>query len=252
MTVFMKRLLSGILFFCFLAPFSSGQVWKRKRYEVALGIGPSQFFGDIGGFSKGTNVGGLRDMSIPQARFDANLNLKYHLTRKINARISLTYGYLHANDTRGSNIERGFEASTAVFEPLLAAEYYFIKSRPRSSFLSADHGRRSFPAFFESLSSYIFTGIGGLSYSVTGNDKLVSAGLENGGFTTVIPVGLGSTLEYSRVFNIGVEVAGRYSFSDKLDGYSSGYSSSNDIYFFMNLTITYKLKAGLSGLPDFR
>ncbi len=63
----------------------------------------------------------------------------------------------------------------------------------------------------------------------------------------VIPVGLGSTLVYSPNFNFGVELAGRYSFSDNLDGYTSQYSSANDVYYFFNFTITYKLKTGAKG-----
>ena len=68
----------------------------------------------------------------------------------------------------------------------------------------------------------------------------------------MIPVGIGTTLVYSPNYNFGVEFGGRYSFSDNLDGYTSQYSSSNDVYYFLNFTITYKLKTGPNGLPSFR
>ena len=61
-----------------------------------------------------------------------------------------------------------------------------------------------------------------------------------------------ATLIYSPNINFGIELAGRYSFSDYLDGYTSQYSSSNDVYYFLNFTITYKLKTGPKGLPSFR
>lgn len=45
---------------------------------------------------------------------------------------------------------------------------------------------------------------------------------------------------------------GRYTFSDGLDGYTSQYSSSNDVYYFLNFVISCKLKTGENGWPSFR
>jgi hypothetical protein len=247
----LRSLIIGLLLFCFLAPFSPAQDWKRKRYETVIGIGPSQFFGDIGGFSNNKNIAGLRDMSIPQSRFDMNFSLIYRITPRLNARLSMTFGYLHASDSRGSNRERGFEASTSIFEPMLIGEYYFVKDISESNYLFQD-GQRSVSKFLEALSFYTFTGIGGLNYSVTGNSRLENAGMKHGGFTAAIPLGIGATLEFSPVFDFGIEASGRYSFSDYLDGFSSPASSANDIYYFLNFTITYKLNTGINGLPSFR
>jgi hypothetical protein len=105
---------------------------------------------------------------------------------------------------------------------------------------------------FKSLDFYVFTGIGGLSYSVTGNKVLQAHGYVHGGLAPVIPVGLGTTLVYSPNYNFGVELTGRYSFSDNLDGYTSQYSSANDVYYFLNFTLSYKLKTGAKGWPSFR
>ena len=57
---------------------------------------------------------------------------------------------------------------------------------------------------------------------------------------------------YSPDFNFGVEIGGRYTTTDYLDGYSSQYSKSNDVYYFLNVTVTYKMKTGKNGLPSFR
>jgi len=256
----MKRSILIILLFCLLFTFSEtqsqAQLWKMKRYEAVAGLGPTLFFGDIGGFSKAKNILGIRDMSFLQTRFNLNFNFKYRITQDINARLSFTYGFLHATDARGSNEARGFEASISIFEPALIGEYYFIKNKAESSYLFTKGRVNGFGGLFRSLDFYAFTGIGGLSYSVRPNDKLndklVSDGIEPGGFTAVIPVGIGSTLVFSPDFNFGVEIGGRYSFSDKLDSYTSQYSSSNDVYYFFNFTITYKMKTGPNGLPSFR
>jgi hypothetical protein len=232
------------------------ELWKLRRYEAVAGLGPSFFFGDIGGFSKSENILGFRDLSFRQTRFNLNINLKYRIIQEVNVRLNLTYGMLHAIDTRGSNEDRGFEASISIFEPALIGEYYFIKNKSESSYLFSKGRYRNFLGVFKSLDFYFFTGIGGLGYSVIPNDKLKaiqeSRGIKPGGFTAIIPVGIGSTLIYSPDLNFGVELGGRYSFSDNLDGYTSQYSSSNDVYYFLNFTVTYKLKTGANGLPSFR
>jgi len=250
----MKRSVLTIFLFYLIVSLTDAQspLWKLKRYEAVVGLGPSFFFGDIGGYSKTKDILGLRDISFLQTRFDLNCSLKYRITQDLNLRLSLTSGFLHAIDVRGSNENRGFEASIFIFEPALIGEYYFIKNKAEDSYLFTKGEHEGFFGLFKSLDFYAFTGIGGLSYSIRGNQKLVNYGLKSGGFTAVIPVGLGTTLIYSPNFNFGVELGGRYSFSDNLDGYTSQYSSSNDVYYFFNFTITYKLKTGRNGLPSFR
>jgi len=256
----MKR--SGLIIFliCLIyavtEDYAQAQLWKMRRYEASAGFGPTQFFGDIGGFSKTKNILGIRDLSFLQTRFDLNVNFKYRITQDINIRLSTTFGYLHATDARGSNETRNYETSISIFEPALIGEYYFIKNKAENSYLFGKGRGRGLGGLIQSLDFYAFTGIGGLSYSGNPNDllkeKQILENIKPAGFTAVIPVGVGSTLVYSPDFNFGVEIGGRYSFSDNLDGYTSQYSSSNDVYYFLNFTVTYKLKTGANGLPSFR
>jgi hypothetical protein len=249
----MKRPFLVILLLCFIVSFTNAQlIWKQRRFEAVAGLGPSFFFADIGGYSQGKNILGIRDITLKQTRFDFNANFKYRITQDINIRLSLTSGFLHATDIRGSNENRGFEASTIIIEPALIGEYYFIKNKTENSYLFSKGENTTLKGIFKSLDFYVFAGIGGLGYSVKGNGKLENYGINPGGFTAVIPVGLGSTLIYSPNFDFGVELSGRYSFSDNLDGYTSQYSRSNDVYYFLNFTITYKLKTGANGWPSFR
>ena len=82
----MKRSILVLLIICLAAPFSHSQLWKMRRWEASAGVGPSFFFGDIGGFSQSKNVLGLKDMNYRQTRFDINGNVKYRITRTVNAR----------------------------------------------------------------------------------------------------------------------------------------------------------------------
>ncbi|OFY61077.1 MAG: hypothetical protein A2V50_06965 [Bacteroidetes bacterium RBG_19FT_COMBO_42_10] len=238
--------------FCLAVPFSQAQLWKMRRWEAVVGVGPSFFFGDIGGFSRTKNILGIRDLTYLQTRFDVNGNLKFRITRDINARVSLTYALLRANDDRGSNEERAFDATTSIFEPTVIGEYYFIKNLAENSYLFVKGKERFIFELLKSLDFYAFAGVGGVSYSVKGNDALIDHGMETGGFSAVIPAGLGATLIFSPNLNFGVEAGGRYAFTDYLDGYTSQYSKANDVYYSLNFTVTYKLKTGPRGLPSFR
>jgi hypothetical protein len=248
----MKRSFLALLFLCFIISFADAQMWKTRRYEATLGLGPSFFFGDIGGSSKGINILGIQSINFKQTRFNFNLNAKYKVLQDLYVRLSITSGVFHASDIRSSNESRLYESSTFFIEPALIGEYYFIKNKVENSYLFNKGNQPGLGGIFKSLDFYVFTGIGGCSYSVKGNSALEAIMTKRAGFTAVIPGGIGTTLVYSNNFNFGLELTGRYSFSDNLDGYTSQYSSSNDVYYFFNFTITYKLKTGPNGLPSFR
>jgi hypothetical protein len=253
---FMKRAILAILLLCLLAPLADAQLWKVRRYELSAGLGPSMFFGDIGGFSKTENILGLKDLSFLQTRYNVNLNFKYRITQQISARFSLTQGLLHATDARGSNEARGYENSISIIEPALIGEYYFIKSNSENlySFVSGRGG--FFGSILKSIDVYAFTGFGGLIYSGKPNDLLkarqAELGIKPSGFTGIIPLGLGANLAVSPVLSYGLEFGGRYSFTDNLDGYTSQFSSSNDVYYFLNFTVVYKMRTTKQGFPTFR
>jgi len=248
----MKRSILIILLVSLLAPYSEAQLWKMKRYELVAGFGPSVFFGDVGGYTQGENILGFKDMTFLQTRFNINGSLKYRITQDINARLSFTYGLLHATDVRGSNEGRGYESAISFTEPLLIGEYYFIKNRAERSWLFIKRRGSNVSSFFKALDFYFMTGVGGINYKIIPNEALEATNPVTNGFAAVIPVGLGSTLVFTPDVNMGIEISGRYSFSDNLDGYTSQYSNSNDVYYFFNFTITYKLKTSSKGLPSFR
>jgi len=249
----MNRSLVVIILFCFITQISEAQgiLWRKKRCEAIAGIGTTQFFGDVGGFTKTENILGLKDISFKQTRFNINAGIRYRILNNVGARLSLTYGMFHATDSRGSNEKRGLEAKTSFFEPALIGEYYFIKSKMEESYLFAKGRQTRFKTIISSLDIYAFTGIGGLSYNVKGNDKLVAFGYKSSGFTAVIPAGVGVNLLIMPDYNFGLEIGGRYAFSDYLDSYTSQHSSSNDVYYFLNFTFTYKIRTGKNGLPEF-
>jgi hypothetical protein len=247
----MKRYLIVIILVCFVLQISDAQTWKQKRFEAMAGVGTTQFFGDIGGFSKKENILGLKDISFSQTRFNVNVSAKYRILKELNVRLNMVYGMMHATDSRGSNELRGYEARISVYEPSAMAEYYFIKSKLGDSYLFNQGKSTGNASILSAIEFYAFGGVGGLIYTVKGNDLLVARGLKSRGVTAVIPAGLGINILIAPQYNVGAEFGGRYSFSDYLDGYTAQQSSSKDVYYLLNVTFTYKFKTTSEGWPLF-
>lgn len=248
----MKRTSVVIILFSILVQISFGQdLWRRQRFEAMAGTGTTQFFGDVGGFSRGKNILGFKDISFSQTRFNFSAGLKYRILKDLNVRVNLAYGVLHATDSRGSNEGRGYEATTLIFEPSVMAEYYFIKSSLGDSYLFSSGKENTARNLASALEFYTFLGLGGVSFNVEKNAKLAALGMQSKGFSPVIPVGVGATLLFKPRYSLGIELGGRYAFSDYLDGFTSQHSSSNDVYYFLNVTFTYKIRTNDKGLPAF-
>jgi len=247
----MRKILIIILIFALYSKSGNSQLWKMKRLEVTGGIGTTQFFGDIGGFSQGENLLGIKDFILSQTRFNITAAAKYRIINPLTLRINLATGYFHSSDTKGSNEGRNFESSTIFFEPSAMAEYYFLRTKGEKSYhFMKGIGYRKPQKFFQMIDFYLFTGIGELFYKINPNDKLESYMKNSGGHAVVIPAGIGASLN-SGDYYFGAELGGRYAFSDNIDGYTSKYSKSNDIYYLLNFTFTYKIKTGQNGLPLF-
>ncbi len=254
----MKRSLLVVVILCFAVQFSDAQLWKLRRWEAQFGVGPSFTFPDIGGYTQGDNVLGFKDLSYRQTRFNINGALRYRLGRTANLKLSMTYAMLHATDVRGSNEGREYESVTSLFEPAILGEYFFIKNKYESSYLFLKG--KGLWALLSSLDFYAFAGIGGASFSVNANDALIQRGItEPGstadkGFSLVVPGGIGATLVYNPNINFGVEFGGRWANTDFIDGFNPGIiaNKANDKYYFLNFTVTYKLKTTAKGWPSLR
>jgi hypothetical protein len=247
----MRKILVLISALIFISSTLNAQLWKLKRYEVTAGIGVTQFFGDIGGFSKDKNLLGLKDFILHQTRLNLSLGMKYRILEDVSVRFNFAMGYFHSTDVKGSNEIRGLESSTLFFEPALIGEYYFIKNSRENSFLLMKGKENAPRSFFSKLDFYAFAGIGGLSFKVNPNELLEQTVTKKNGFTIIIPAGVGVKMLHTSNSSLGIELGGRYSFSDLIDGYTSSASKSNDVYYFLNFIFTYKIKTGENGLPSF-
>ncbi len=254
----MKRLILLSMVVLMFAPYTTAQLWKMKRYEATAGLGTSQFYGDIGGFTIGKNAIGLKDITFRQTMFNVNGAFRYFIIDNVAARLSFTYAMFHATDARGSNETRNYESFTNLFEPSLTGEYYFVRNRERNSFLFQTHRglrRNRIRDFLNSIDGYAFTGIGGAGYDVFWRNEEFATekpDMQTSGFTAIIPLGVGAKLALDPNILVGIELAGRYAFSDYLDGYTSQWSARNDVYHTFSFTFNYRIKTARNGLPSLR
>lgn len=247
----MKRVFLVLFLLVLIYPVASGQLWKLRRYELYGSFGTSQFFCDIGGFSPSENLLGLKDLSINQTRFSLGGGLRYRIYEDFSVKAGIMYGYLHASDVKGSNESREYEVSTSLFEPAITAEYYILKNNAEGSYRFTK-GDRAFTSILDKLDLYVYAGVAPIIYSVKPNEKLALVTDETGGVAMAFPAGIGVNYLFSPNLLLGIDIGVRYTTTDYLDGYSSQYSKSNDVYYFMTFVFTRKLKTSEKGLISFR
>jgi hypothetical protein len=227
-------------------------MWKYRRWEAIAGLGTAHLYGDIGGYSIGSNALGFKDFSFKNIRFNASGSLRYMLNEDFSLRLNLNITGLHATDSKGSNEARGLESSTFIIEPDLLAEYYLVKSK-YDGVLLFSRGRKNFlPNLLNTFNVYGFAGLGAAIFKVNHNTSPHASGTySNGGFAATIPFGFCLNMSWNNRTCFGVEFGVKFALSDYIDGYSSAYSKSNDFYHTITFTYSYKLRTGLHGGPSF-
>ena len=238
----MKKILVFLFVSLFTGLAGNAQSGNAGSYEFTGGIGATHIFGDIGGYSRGVNLIGLKDLSFRQTNLNLSAGIRYMILENVAARFSLAAGSFRSTDERGSNENRGFEAKCLFLEPTLTGEYYILR-KDNGDNLRSSRGITN-RSLFSLLNVYVFTGVGGISYKINPNTVLEPRVSATRGFTAVIPAGAGASLNYSEALSFGIELSGRYAFSDNLDGYTSVYSKSNDVYYIFNLTVGYRIGMG--------
>jgi hypothetical protein len=247
----MKRIALLIVVISLVYPATTrAQVWKMKRYEAIVGIGTSNYFGDIGGYSRGENALGLKDISIASTRPSIYLGARYKVYEVIAVKLNLIVAFLSGSDEGKQNDARNLKFSATIFEPSLQVEYSFLKEKGSQSYLMMKG--KGVTSFRSSISSYVFLGIGGGFFWPKAKENLTNFDLDYNKATLVVPMGLGLKYGLNTNWSIGFELGGRLTTTDYLDGYTSSYSDANDIYYFGVINLVYKIRTSRTGWPVFR
>ncbi len=245
------KILLFILVIIILTPIiTNAQRWKRTRYELIGGIGPSNFFGDLGGANKdGTHF--MSDIDMKATRYHIVVGMRYKIKEKLALKLNLIYGRIHGSDIYTESpgrANRNVTFSSGLFEPSLQVEYSILKERLGTRYTFQNLKRFKFTY----VNTYVFLGFGGVLF----NPKLnyIAPSNKNTGFhkfNMVFPIGVGFKYAMNRRTTLGIEFGQRYTSTDYLDGHSDKYSKARDAYAFLTINVSYKLKTARSGLPKF-
>lgn len=237
----MKRLL--IFFAILILPISSNsQAWRYVRHEVSLGVGVSNFLGDLGG-AKGIGTHYFKDLKARSSRPSLIAGYKFMFMPALSGKVTALWGYLNGDDAHTKNDirnNRNLNFRSMIGEFNLMAEYYPWGERvsPRYK-IRGIHGNRTF-----TIMPYITAGIGMTLFNPKARYngawvELQPLNTEGQGMpgrpeqykkiTMNIPVGLGVKYMINSQWSLSFDLTLRYTLTDYLDDVSTTYYHPDQI-----------------------
>lgn len=217
--------------------------WRLNRHQLELGLGVTNFLGDLGGKDDiGTND--FQDLELPMTRFGLTFGYKYTLYKKLHLRTDFSYGTLAGDDklTKEPFREnRNLHFRSRVFE-LAAMLEFEIPINLKRGHIYDIKGVKGWKNKGSSL--YIFAGIGGFHYNpkayVDSNWvalrplRTEGQGLPGGperykklGFC--IPVGFAISKRVTHQMSLALEANFRFTNTDYIDDVSTDYYNPYEI-----------------------
>ena len=250
-----KRYIFLFLIFVLVATAGYGQRWKLKRYELTVGMGVANYYGDVGGSMSDNNWLGIKDLEIENSRPAYSLRMLYWYRENLAAKMNFTYAQLQGTDLHSKLENRDMSFRTSIFETSFQVNYRFYKSE-RTYRSGTIFNRRGMLNNFSTFQSYAFTSLGATFFNVkdipdhillnrphdVNLDKRV---------TLIAPVGIGLVYVLNANWQLGFELGGRFTLTNYLDGFATQWSTANDVYSLALLQITYRIKTKRNGYPDF-
>lgn len=241
--IMMKKITVIILALTAFSLTTYPQAWRLAKYEVFGGVTALQFFGDIGGYSNGTNFIGFKDINFLKTRPGLTGGVRLQVMKEVYVKASLISGVITQSDAISSNINRNFAFTTFINELSVMGEYYIIPESDQNYYYSIMQVRGGLRHFKQPWSLYVFLGAGGLYYHVTPRENLATSPhfSNKPSFAMVIPGGIGAKFAIFPKMSLGAELCLRYTTSNNIDGYNSVYGKYNDLYNSFHIKLNYKL-----------
>lgn len=213
--------------------------WKKYRQEVKFGAGVSEFLGDLGGMNKiGTDYSPV-DMEFVLTRPAFSLAYRYKFAKNFGIHAGFDYLIVSGNDkltTEQFRNNRNLNFKSNIFELSVRAEYSFFTNQVghRYGFKNTFSRRMKTKA----NEFFVFIGVGGFYFnpkgrSATGWEKLHRLRTEGQGLpggpkpykriSISIPIGLAWRFNIDKLWNVGIELSYRKTFTDYIDDVHGSY-----------------------------
>ncbi|MBL0048816.1 MAG: outer membrane beta-barrel protein [Bacteroidetes bacterium] len=236
----MKRILLLLLL---ISSMAQAQTWKRYRKEISVGIGATNFLGDLGGANQiGTHV--FRDIEFSTTRPDISAGFRYFFTQSISAKAGIYYGLVSGSDNLTGQPQRNYRNlsfKSNIWELSAQAEVsgLTVYREGHRYDIKRAHGYKNI--LFQ---AYGFFGVGVFHFNPKGYYRgrwynLRDMGTEGQGlpgepdkykrFSFCMPIGAGFRYGISKNINIGIEYGIRKTFTDYIDDVSGVYYDKETI-----------------------
>jgi hypothetical protein len=220
--------------------FKQSNYWKTHRQEITLGLGASNFLGELGGRDR---IGSpfIWDLELSQTRPAVNLSYRYYLARKQSLRLNFNYGILAGNDNltkEDFRHNRNLHFKSNVLELAVLYELHLYREELGHIYdLRGVKGTKATRVGF-----YFFGGIGGFYYEPQAQFNNVwvklrplrteGQGLPDGpdeysNIGLCIPMGVGVRKAFNKHLSGGIELQYTKTFTDYIDDVS-GYYYDNE------------------------
>ncbi|MGV6862489.1 MAG: DUF6089 family protein [Putridiphycobacter sp.] len=229
-----------LLFICFAFILGvnslNAQAWRRSRHEVQLGLGASNFLGDLGG-AKGVGTHGIKDFKFQSTRPTIMMGYKYMITPAVSVKGSFITSYLSGDDALTKNPvrqNRNLSFRSGLWELAASVELYPFTEKVRKDYkVSGTWGHGGL-----TLSPYFVTGVGFAMFQPKAKYqgswvKLQPLGTEGQGlagrpdkykrYTISFPIGMGLKYVIDKNWSLGFEMSLRYTLTDYIDDVSTSY-----------------------------
>lgn len=220
----------------------AAQSWSFSHYEIVTGLSIYHGFDDIGGSSSTNNLGGLRDFSFTNLRPGLTIGLRYKVNDRFYVKGMIASGIMYSNDKGSRNETRGYKVNIFATDVGFTAEYYFVKPA-QNRYFSIMAVRGGVRPYGNPYGFYVYAGFGGAMFSPSGNAALDASPNFNGSssFAAIFPIGVGVKVNLMPRVSFNGEFGTRFTTTDRMDGFASPYSKSNDIYYVLTFGVSYQL-----------
>jgi len=251
----MKKIILLLIISFIVFSEADAQRWKRVRYEIIYGLGINTAMTDLGG-GAGPGTFGFKDIDISQTRPGIYAGFRYKFKERLAGKFLVSFGWLAGSDAltpEETRNRRAVSFSGPLIETSVIGEYSIMKERLGSRYTFSNIRRFK----MKYINTYIFGGVGMIAFFPNNsNPEAVSNSDEgkSGSYSHVaaaFPLGIGFKYGINRKLGVSLEMGGRFTTTDYLDGHSDKYSTSNDGYLTIMIGLNYKLKTARSGLPRF-
>lgn len=216
--------------------FRNSNYWKTHRTEITVGLGISNFLGELGGRNQ---IGSpfIWDLELSQTKPAVSLGYRYHTFEKQALRANLTYGILAGNDNLTTEVfrqNRNLNFRSDIFEFSVVYELHFFKEQLGHVYdLRGVKGEKS-----SRVGLYVFAGVGGFYFQPktllngtyvelqplsTEGQGLPGGPEEYNNFQLCIPMGVGLRKALSKQWSAGLELQYTKTFTDYIDDVSGVY-----------------------------